>query len=146
MVLRRCRKLLREEGKAADAMQETFVNLISNQKRLTGQAPSSLLYRMATNVCLNVIRSEKGSSHDAFLEEVLEIPGTNDPGPSWASRSILSKIFSAQKELSDYISVLFYLDEMTLEEISREVGLSVSGVRKRLRHVKLAAEKYKEGV
>jgi RNA polymerase sigma-70 factor, ECF subfamily len=31
------------------------------------------------------------------------------------------------------MAVLHYLDGLTLEEVSAEVGLSVSGVRKRLR-------------
>ena len=30
------------------------------------------------------------------------------------------------------MAVLYYVDGMTLEEVAREVGMSVSGVRKRL--------------
>ena len=61
MVLRRCRQLLQNEDKALDAMQDTFVQLLRHEKRLTAGAPSSLLYRIATNICLNVLRSEKRS-------------------------------------------------------------------------------------
>ena len=56
MVLRRCRQLLRNEDEALDACQDVFVRLIEGRRRLNAQYPSSLLYRMATNVCLNRIR------------------------------------------------------------------------------------------
>jgi RNA polymerase sigma-70 factor (ECF subfamily) len=53
MVLRRCQRLLRDPDKAADAMHDVFVEMLRRQETLTGDAPSSLLLRTATNVCLN---------------------------------------------------------------------------------------------
>ncbi|MFP4378815.1 MAG: RNA polymerase sigma factor, partial [Spirochaetales bacterium] len=48
--------MLREEEAALDAMQDVFVELLRRENDLTDQAPSSLLYTIATNVCLNRIR------------------------------------------------------------------------------------------
>jgi len=62
MVLRRCRSILRDEDAAFDAMQEVFVKLMKNAGRLKGDFPSSLLYRMATNTCLNIIRGTRSIS------------------------------------------------------------------------------------
>jgi RNA polymerase sigma-70 factor, ECF subfamily len=59
MVLRRCRRLLRDEDEAMDACQDVFVRLIENSDRLSARHPSSLLYRMATNLCLNRIRDRR---------------------------------------------------------------------------------------
>ena len=56
MVLRRCRFLLRDEEQASDAMQDVFVQLLRKQEQLHGRYPSSLLYRMATNHSLNLLR------------------------------------------------------------------------------------------
>ena len=50
MVLRRCRSLLRDEDAALDAMQDVFVQVLRKQEALHDTAPSSLLYRIATNV------------------------------------------------------------------------------------------------
>ncbi|MBE0665774.1 MAG: hypothetical protein IH584_08095, partial [Candidatus Aminicenantes bacterium] len=61
MVLWRCRRLLQNEELAVDAMQDVFVRLLAHRERLHGRYPSSLLYRMATNVCLNIIRDRKSS-------------------------------------------------------------------------------------
>lgn len=43
MVLRRCRFLLKNEEKALDAMQDVFVNLITNSDKINDAYPSSLL-------------------------------------------------------------------------------------------------------
>ena len=59
MVLRRCRFMLRDEERALDAMQDVFVEVLRREKDLVHYAPSSLLYTIATNVCLNKIRRTK---------------------------------------------------------------------------------------
>jgi len=50
-----------------------------------------------------------------------------------SARNLLQKLFSAQKESTGTIAVLHLLDGMTLEEVADYTGMSVSGVRKRLR-------------
>ena len=65
MVLRRCRRLLRDEDEALDACQDVFVRLLGAPERLDGAYPSSLLYRIATNVCLNRIRDRGAAAGDA---------------------------------------------------------------------------------
>jgi hypothetical protein len=46
---------------------------------------------------------------------------------------LLAQLFGRTPESSRVIAVLHYLDGLTLEEVAKEVGVSVSGVRKRLR-------------
>ncbi len=133
MVLRRCRAMLKNEEVAVDAMQDTFVQLIRYKGKLSGDAPSSLLYRMATNVCLNKIRSSNRhpeTSGDNLLER---IAGIDETEPRVMARRMLADLFSGEKVSTRTIAVLHLLDGMTLEEVAREVNMSVSGVRKRLR-------------
>ena len=133
MVLRRCRTLLRDEENAVDAMQDTFVKLIRYRDRLKDEAPSSLLYRMATNVCLNKIRSKRRRPEDANDELLSRIADADHSESRMSARNLLQKLFSAQKESTGTIAVLHLLDGMTLEEVADYTGMSVSGVRKRLR-------------
>jgi RNA polymerase sigma-70 factor (ECF subfamily) len=134
MVLRRCRRLLRSEDKALDAMQDVFVQVIRNESRLAETAPSALLLRIATNICLNKLRSEKRHPEDRDDELVLQIAGANDDAESRSlGRTLLAKIFGRESESTKTIAVMHYVDRMTLEEVALEVGMSVSGVRKRLR-------------
>ena len=132
MVLRRCRRLLREEPKAFDAMQDVFVNLLTHQSRLEDRSLSGLLYRMATNVCLNRIRAESRRPQGSgdLLERIAATGGTETRAQA---RLVLGRLFGREKESTQTMAVMHLLDGMTLEEVAREVGLSVSGVRKRLR-------------
>jgi RNA polymerase sigma factor (sigma-70 family) len=136
MVLRRCRRLLLDEEQAMDATQETFVKLIRYQEKLTDKAPSSMLYTIATNVCLNMMRTAHRRPRAAG-EEVLErIASSEDVEARALDRHLLDGIFSRERASTRTMAVMHYVDGMTLEEVAGHVGLSVSGVRKRLRQLK----------
>jgi RNA polymerase sigma-70 factor (ECF subfamily) len=52
-----------------------------------------------------------------------------------AARSLLGRLLGSEPESSGVIAVLHLHDGLTLEEVAAEVGMSVSGVRKRLRRL-----------
>jgi RNA polymerase sigma factor (sigma-70 family) len=133
MVLRRCRSLLRDEDQARDAMHDVFVQLLVNQDRLDDHAPSSLLYRIATNVCLNRIRSRRDADADDVL---VRIAAAGDSADRLGARSVLRRLFGGHDESSATMAVMHLLDGMTLDEVATECGMSVSGVRKRLRRLR----------
>jgi len=133
MVLRRCRQLLQQEDKALDAMQDTFVQLLRHADKLTADAPSSLLYRIATNVCLNILRGDKRRPVSGKEELLMEIASFDEHEERSVTRAFLDELFSREKASTRTIAMLHYVDRLTLEETAAEVGLSVSGVRKRLR-------------
>ncbi len=133
MVMRRCRQLLRDEDKALDAMQDVFVQVLRHKGRLSDQYPSSLLYRMATNLCLNRLRDEARRHEVASDELLLRIAASDDMGGQIGARLTLERLFGRHRESTRTMAVLHYVDGLSLEETAQEVGMSVSGVRKRLR-------------
>jgi RNA polymerase sigma-70 factor, ECF subfamily len=138
MVLRRCRRLLRDEGKAQDAMHDVFVELLRRKETLTSEAPAALLLTTATNVCLNRLRGERRhpeDREDALLLSIASDAGAGAEGRSLARRA-LDRIFGDAPASTALIAVLHHVDRLTLEEVAAEVGMSVSGVRKRLRTLK----------
>jgi RNA polymerase sigma-70 factor, ECF subfamily len=144
MVMRRCRFLLRNEQKALDAMQDTFVRLLRYRQKLTAAAPSSLLYRIATNVCLNILRSGKNRTVAAGDDLIDEIAADGNLEESFVRREILDRIFQSEKPTTRAIAVMRYVDGLSLEEVAAESGLSVSGVRKRLRLLRERVRERKE--
>lgn len=146
MVLRRCRFLLRNEDKALDAMQDVFVNLISSSEKIDYIYPSSLLYRIATNVCLNIIRSENRLPETTDEMILNHIAGYDDMSESIALKELLDSIFRDEKPSTREIAVMLYLDRMTLEQTASRSGLSVSGVRKRMRSLREKASFLKEEI
>jgi RNA polymerase sigma-70 factor (ECF subfamily) len=141
MVLRRCRRLLRDEDEALDACQDVFVRLVEHRARLDARYPSSLLYRMATNVCLNKLRDSRReplSRDEALLDEIAR---AEEPGGASEARLLLARLFGRHPESSRAIAVLHYVDGLTLEEVAAETEMSVSGVRKRLRVLRASLTK-----
>lgn len=140
MVLRRCRFLLKDENEAMDVCQEVFVRIIEQHRRLDTRHPSSLLYVMATNLCLNRIRDLGRQAAPTEDEQLARIASAEEPGRQSEVRLLLDRLFQQQPISSRTIAVLHYLDGMTLEQVAIEVGLSVSGVRKRLRNLRITLE------
>jgi RNA polymerase sigma-70 factor (ECF subfamily) len=134
MVLRRCRRLLRDEGEAVDAMHDVFVALLRRHEEIDAAAPSAFYLRVATNVCLNRLRHARRHPEDRDDELLHRIAAeAPDDEDRSAARRLLDRIFRRESESTLAIAVMHYVDRMTLEEVAAEVGLSVSGVRKRLR-------------
>jgi RNA polymerase sigma-70 factor, ECF subfamily len=132
MVLRRCQKLLGDDNAARDAMHDVFVQILSHADQLADQAPSSLLFRIATNVSLNKLRSRKRRPEDGDPDLLEDIAEQTDPTARNAARAALDRLFRNEPDATALIAVLHLHDKMTLEEVAAEVGMSVSGVRKRL--------------
>lgn len=133
MVLRRCRFLLKNEEKALDAMQDVFIRLIERKERIS-EVCSSLLYTMATNVCLNKIRADKLRSGPEFevIAEIVEDSNSSLDEEKIETSILLDCIFSDRDSKDRQIAILHYVDGYTLEETAEKMKMSVSGVRKRL--------------
>lgn len=132
MVLRRCRRMLKNEQSAYDAMHEVFLKVVSNQNRLTGAYPSSLLYRMATNVCLNRIRNEKKRSLDEYLHILHNTTFFENQEQETSAKALLRYVLEKEKETPRKIAVMYFVNGMTIKEIAETVRLSTSGVHKHL--------------
>jgi RNA polymerase sigma-70 factor (ECF subfamily) len=146
MVLRRCRQLLRDEEKALDAMQEVFTKLMISQKRLKGIYPSSLLFRISTNVCLNMIRDQRShrSIDNDSKDLLIQLASYEKEEDRLILRDLLDRLFHKEKQSTREIATLHFVDGMTLQEVADEVGLSLSGVRKRIRELKARIKIKKE--
>ncbi|MFW5808226.1 MAG: RNA polymerase sigma factor [Spirochaetota bacterium] len=144
MVFRRCMALLKDEDRAADAMQDVFVKLLRYKDRLKHKYPSSLLYTIATNICLNIIKSEKRMVN-TDVDDILHMVACYDQGEDRViADDYLKRIFREEKPGTKEIAVMFYIDKMKLQEIADVSGLSVSGVRKRISKVRRIASEYRE--
>ena len=137
MVLRRCRAILKDEEKALDAMQDVFLRILDSKCKIK-EVCSSLFYVTATRVCLNKIRSDKlrsGLDFDVISETVADSFSESERDKIEAG-IILEKIFSGRDKKDALIATLHFVDGLTLEETAGQVGMSVSGVRKRISELK----------
>ena len=132
MILRRCRRMLKNEQSAYDAMHEVFLKVVSNQSRLTGEYPSALLYRIATNVCLNRIRNERKHSLNEYLYILQNTSFFENQGHETSLRNLLGYVLKKENKTARKIAVMYFVNGMTLKEIAETMELSISGVHKHL--------------
>lgn len=132
MVHRRCKELLKNEEDALDVMQEVFVKLLRLDSKEI-QSPSSYLYVMATRLSLNRIRSQRRRPEDPASDFVYEVAHLESGRSRSQARFLLDKLFAQSKDSTQLIAILHYHDGLTLQEVADQVGMSVSGVRRRLR-------------
>lgn len=135
MVYGRCLSLLRNDADAIDATQEVFLKAHRYASSFEGRSkPSTWLYRIATNHCLNVIRSRKRRPEDP-VEEI------EDHRPPPVGDSVLDRLAGSQlvqvllegwDERTQQCVVYHYLDGMTHDEVGELLGISGAAVRKRL--------------
>ncbi len=144
LVLRRCRAILRDEEMARDAMHEVFVTLVRKADRIEDRAPSSLMYRMATNTSLNVLRSRRRRPEHSDDDLIARIAFLDDAEARLGARGMLARLFADNPETTRTIAVLHLHDGLTLQEVATEVGMSVSGVRKRLRKLRAQLHELEE--
>jgi RNA polymerase sigma-70 factor (ECF subfamily) len=144
MVVRRCRSLLRDEEQARDAAQDVFVKLLRHHRRLDGRAPASLLQTIATNTCLNLIRSRRRRPETPDDDLLDRLAATDSGEGRIAARLRLGRILGGAKPSTALIAILIHVDGLTLEQTATEVRMSVSGVRKRLRTLRKHARELEE--
>ena len=133
MVFGRCRQILKDEDRAYDALQDVFARLLTFRGDV--EFPSTFLYRTATNVCLNILRKEKNERSDLIDQEVYEIASQEDIEKNYFLKEKIVQLFSGEKKSTRTISFMRHIDKMSLAEIADEMGMSVSGIKKRLKKI-----------
>jgi len=140
MVHRRCAQLLKSEAEADDATQEVFVRVVRRHQAdgVVLDKPVSYLWKIATHVCLNRLRSRRRRPEDATAPEDLvdRIAAVDDGVGESGIRRALDRVFAHEPVSTRTMAILHYVDGLTLDETAAEMGMSVSGVRKRLRVLK----------
>lgn len=132
LVLRRCRRLLRDEERARDAMHDVFVQLLRHRDRLDDSSPAGLLHRMATNVCLNQLRAARRRPEVTADPADEHMAQGADPETMADTRGTLSRLFAGELESTAAMAVMHFQDGRSLREVAAAVGASASAVQRRL--------------
>jgi RNA polymerase sigma-70 factor (ECF subfamily) len=132
LVLRRCRRILRDGSTAQDVLQDVFLRLwrYGDQFR-AAESKVAWLYRVTDRCCfdhLSRVRDRPEPRPDAMSSP----PGISNPASYLEDREIVMRFLARFDDRMKMIAVLHYLDEMTQEEIARETGWSRQTVFKKL--------------
>ncbi|MEM6531140.1 MAG: sigma-70 family RNA polymerase sigma factor [Myxococcota bacterium] len=143
-VYRRCYYFLRNDDDAHDAMHEVFVKIVERYGNFRGESsPLTWCVRIATNHCLNVIRSRRAAWRERFQQTATQAADLAQPDGRalWKGdlvREMLSRVPADVQEAAIY----YFVDEMTQDEAAAAVGCSVPTLRKKLRRFIDVARKH----
>ncbi|KFE67111.1 RNA polymerase sigma factor [Hyalangium minutum] len=132
-VLGRCRYLLKDASKAEDAMHDVFARALTHSDGFRSEAsPLTWLMKIATNHCLNQIRSERAGWRSWFQREEAAKPEGHGGPQSMETRDLVRRLLSRVDVETQAAVIHYHVDGMTLEEVAAALGRSVPTVRKRL--------------
>jgi RNA polymerase sigma factor (sigma-70 family) len=120
-VLRRARRLLRDEAAAHDAMHDVFLKAWDAGETFRQEAsPMTWLYRITTNHCLNQLRNQHRRA------EILRARKPNEPALAIATdqRLLAVELLAALPDELREIAVYYFIDQMSHDEIAAVLGLS----------------------
>jgi len=128
-VLRRARRLLRDEAAARDAMHDVFLKAWRAGDAFRREAsPMTWLYHITTNHCLNQIRNQQRRAE--LLRERQPVARSVAPGNE--DRVLASELLGALPEELRAIAVYYFMDQMSHDEIAVLLGLSRRTIGNRL--------------
>ena len=131
-------KFLGGREEAEDAAQETFLEIYrrAGSYQPTGKL-SSWIFTIAAHICLNLKRKKKRAP-EIPLEETAESPIHTPPGILERAelQPAVGKALLALPDTQRLAVILAQFEGMTLEEISRVLGVSAGAVKQLLHRAK----------
>lgn len=129
-------RLTRDDQQAKEVIQETFLRIWINRKELTKvKQPSSWIYRIASNVSINYLRT-KGNQRK--LLQKLTIAGVHHDKSTDAvidSKELHGIIHRAVAELPERRQQIYRLSReqgLSHQQIADELGLSINTVKNQI--------------
>ncbi len=144
-------KVCRDPNKAAETVQDTFINVYRNLRQFNGRAKfSTWLYTIVSNNCLMKRRKRKIDQEMSYLDEppaegehtdAETIPvWTETPVELLINDELRARLDAAIQKLPMEYRVVFILRDMehqTAEETAKILKLSVPAVKSRLRRARI---------
>jgi len=134
-VLRRCQYFLRNDADAKDAMHDVFVKVAVRKNDFRGQSsPLTWMVRIATNHCLNILRSRRAAWKDRY-QETVNVGSQQHQGHDdrLQRRQLLHTLLGTMDRKTQEAAIYYFVDEMTQEDAAHAAQCSVPTLRKRLR-------------
>ena len=143
-LLRMCCVYLRDMSMAEDAVQETFLKAYKGLNSFRGNSSErTWLIRIAINVCNDMRRSAWFRFIDKKVDvDRLEIPRADQND---VSISLMMEIMRLPHKYMEVV-LLYYYEDLKLNQIAETLGMSESMVSRRLRKAREMLKGMLEGV
>jgi RNA polymerase sigma-70 factor, ECF subfamily len=120
VVLRRARQILNDETEAQDVLHEVFASLLGKPEQFAGRSSmTTFLYSATTHLCLNRLRD------GATRARLLAAQASDKPAEARSDSLVqVRELLARLPEDLAQVTVYYYVDEMTHDEIADQIGCS----------------------
>lgn len=130
-VLRRCRRLTRDQAAAEDLLQDVFVRVLRYGEGFRGTSALAWLHRIADRACLDRLERERpraAAGGNGKPEEAAA--GGTLPAPE--ATLLLAELLRQIPRALRQVAILYYVDDMDQREIAGALDCSTRTVKRRL--------------
>ncbi len=121
-VLRRARRILRNEEDARDVVQDVYLELARQPAQFAARSSiATYLYAAATHACLNRLRDGRNRTR---LLEIRTAGHVNATSPTAETITLATQILEQLSAEDAELAVYLYCDELTHDEIAELFGCS----------------------
>ena len=132
-LFRRCHAYLGDKAAAHDAVQEVFVRALSHSHAFRGDAsPRTWLCRIADHLCVDLLRRRTRNPVRTELAPFDFELAPHTRADDGETLVLAHRLLAQLEPESQRLAVLYYVDELTQDELSRELGVSRRTIGKRL--------------
>jgi len=130
--------LIKDENKAADVVQESFIKAFINLKSFnTKKKFSSWIYRIVHNEAINIAKEHQ---KEIKLPEDIDFKSSENIEKDFEKKEIVAKVEKCLEEMPLLYSepiALYYIDEKSYEEISDILRIPMGTVATRISRAKI---------
>lgn len=121
-VLRRARRLLRDEDAARDVVQDVFLEMFRRPEAFEARSSlATFLYSATTHACLNRLRNGKTRARLVALEGA----GRSSVQPAHAETTVIAaEVVAGLSDEDATLAMYLFCDELTHDEIAELMGSS----------------------
>ena len=128
-----CLRILEDKDKAADAVQETFLQLVRDATDITGSLPN-WLHRVATHRSIDLVRSDSQRKQRelVYASNSVEVE-SEDNKAAWREISVLiDEELDKLDDLTREVIILHFFESQTMTEMAEKFGISQPTVSRRI--------------
>lgn len=131
-------RMLKNREEAEEVAQDTFVKTYKSLDRFKGDSKfSTWIYRVAYNSCLDRIKKNKKHLNNVEINEYTEhqivtIDNALDKMEMIERKEAIQKCIDKLSGDDSFLLTLYYFDDLSLDEISKIVGISANNIKVKL--------------
>ena len=131
-------RMMKHREEAEEVAQDTFIKVFNSLSRFKGDSKfSTWIYRVAYNACLDRLKKNKRQQGTVAIDEYTEhqvktIDNALDKIEAKERQLAIQNCMEMLPSEDSFLLTLFYFEELSLDEISKVVGLKPNNVKVKL--------------